>query len=296
MSPERVAVVTDSGCSMRPEHPKVKELGVTILPLSITFTAEDGESLTQLDLDITPSEFYRKMAKSKELPQTSGAIGGRALKAYRELSNTTDSIISINLISKHSGIYSSALIAALQAKEEKPELCIEVIDSRQISLGTWFLVEEAARLAKQGASLEEIKQETLALIPKIETYAVLDCLTNIIKGGRIADQIGHLVGYLGLLPVLQIKDGKLGLARIVRKTKTNIRLRHEMVEIVEQNIGDRDVVKMAVVHTNSPDLAEEVRQGLGLFYPSEKISICDAGSALAVHVGEKTVGIVFQKA
>ncbi len=296
MSPERVAVVTDSGCSMRPEYPKVQELGVTILPLNITFTTEDGKSLTQLDLDITPSEFYKKMAKSKELPQTSGAIEGRALEAYRELSNTTNSIVSIHLTSRHSAIYDSALMAALQAKKEKPELCIEVIDSRQISLGTWFLVEEAARLAKQGASLEEIKQETLALIPKIETYAVLDCLTNIIKGGRIADQIGHLVGYLGLLPVLQIKDGKLGLARIVRKTKTNIRLRHEMVEIVEQNISDRDVVKMSVVHTNSPDLAEEVRQGLGLFYPSEKISICDAGSALAVHVGEKTVGIVFQKA
>jgi DegV family protein with EDD domain len=290
MHPEKKpAVVIDSGSSIRPEDKITQELEITILPLDITFS-ENGKLVTYPDLDLSADEFYQKMAESKQLPTTSGAIPGRALEAYQKLSETTDSIISVHLTSKHSAAYPSALRAAQMAKEENPELTIEVIDSRQISLGIWLLAEMAARLSQQGATLEEIKQETLATIPKIETYAALATLKNIIAGGRVPALAGYLGMALKIKPVLKIIDGRL---EEIAKIRTVRKARAEMVKMVERE--EAEIVKMAVIHANDPASAWKVRRALNQFYSGE-ISVHEVGPVLGVHAGQGTVGIAFQKA
>ena len=290
MTTERkVAVVTDSGTSIRPEDPEAEKLGVTIVPLDITFY-EEGRQVTYADLDLLPDQFYQKMAASKEFPKTSGAIPGRALEVYKQLSEKTGSIISIHLTSEHSAVYGSALNAAQMAKEHNPELLIEVVDSRQISLGAWFPTVTAAKLSQEGATLEEIKQATLSTIPKVETYATLSSLKNIIAGGRVSTLRGYLGMALKINPVLKVVDGHL---IEIAKARTFKRAKETMIERIKQE--DAEIVRMAVIHANSPETAIEVQQALAEFYSGE-ISIYEVGPVLGVHAGPGTVGVGFQKA
>lgn len=285
----RVAVVTDSVSSMRPEYPVVQKLGIDVLPVEIVFS-EGNKLSVYSDFDITPSELYRRMRGSKQLPSTSGSITRVAIEAYRRLACETDSIISIHATARHSAAYDSAVNAARHVREEKPGLSIEVIDSQSISLGMWFLAEQAAGLAQQGAYLEEIKEQVLATVPKIGFLLTLATLDNAIKGGRVHFLAGYLATLLKIKPILGIIDGEL---KEVGRARTLAKAREEMINRVKCEKGQ--VVKMAVVHTNDLKAAEEVKQELAGFY-AEEISVYEAGAALGVHGGEGAVAVIFQKA
>jgi DegV family protein with EDD domain len=291
MNTERkIAVVTDSGASIRPENGKAQELGVTVVPLEIKFF-ENGQYVPYKDSDISSEEFYLRMKNSEKLPQTSGAAAGRFSETFNKLSKEENSIISVQITSKHSVAWESAILAKNIAEEEsKEKMFIEVIDSKQVSLATWFLAEKAAQLAQKGASFEQVKNEVLETVPKVQLYTVLQGFENLKRGGRANEFIqGTLASLLSIYPIMGFSDGKL---RQYGRERTSNKARQRMVEMVNDS---GPLVKLAVVHTNAPDLAQQVKDLLELNYRGE-ISIYEAGPVLAVHAGEGAVGVAFQKA
>jgi DegV family protein with EDD domain len=273
---------------MRPEYPLVEELDVHLLPLQMTFV-EGEEGRTYSDFEITPTELYRRMRHARQLPQTSGAILGAAIQTYMALASETDSIVSIHLTSKHSAAYESAVQAAQYVKEGRPGLSIVVIDSKSVSLGTWFLVEEAAQMAQEGASLEQVTERVLAAIPKTHLLATLSTLENVIKGGRVGSLAGYLATLLQIKPILETREGVLveaGRGRSVAKA------RQEIIRRV-RDLGDR-ISKVGVLHTNDPGGGAKAVMALREVF-SREIPVCDAGAALGVHGGEGALGIAFQE-
>ncbi|MGB6881987.1 MAG: DegV family protein [Microgenomates group bacterium] len=289
MSQERkVAVVTDSGTSIRPEDKLAKEYGVTIVPLEIKFY-ENGEFVSYADLDITPQEFYDRMRSSEKIPQTSGAVPGRICEIYNKLAKKTDSIISVHITSKHSVAWESAVLGKNLAEEDNPELLIEVIDSGQISIGTWWPAQIAAGLSQLGAGIEEIKEEVLEAITKIELRAVLESFENLKKGGRAREIAkAYFASLLKIYPVIGLKRGKL---TMFDRERTASKARQRMVEMV----GDAgELVRVALLHTNALELAKGVKESLAKIY-KKPIPIFEAGTVLGVHAGEGAVGVAFQK-
>lgn len=290
MTPEqKVAVVTDTCGSIRPEHELAKKYEVVIVPVDVKFF-ESGRYVSYSDLEITPQEFYQRMRASEKLPQTSGAITGRIVKTFERLSRETDSIISIHVTSKHSVAWESAVLGKKLTQEKIPDLLIEVIDSRHLTLGLWFLVEHAARLSQKGARLEQIKKEIMEMIPKVQLLAVLESLENLKRGGR-ADHLvkAYLASLLSIYPVLGLKEGRL---ELFARTRSPEKARKKMVEMVSDS---GKLVRMAMLHTNFPEMAKEVKESLQKIYKGE-IPIYEAGPALGVHAGEGAVGVVFQRA
>lgn len=287
-SPEnRVEVVTDSGSSIRPEYDIAKDYPISILPLNVIFRI-DGEDIAYSDEVLPPSVFYPKMRQSKELPKTSGAVQGPAEKLYSHLSEKTSQIISIHLTSKHSVIWQSAQLAAEMVKKKKPEFLIEVVDSKAISIPLWWLAEEAAHLAEEGAQLGEIKQQVMAKIPKLGLYCALSTLENVVKGGRIPALAGYVASALKIIPILSVEDGQVV---DVGKVRTASKARKEVVGRINHLPG---LVRLAVLHTNCANLAEEVREALLENYQGD-IPIYEAGPVLAVHAGEGAVGVAFER-
>ncbi len=289
-SERKIAVITDSGSSIRPGSPEAEQFGVTVVPLEVKLW-EDGKYVPYSDADISSVDFYQKMRTSERLPQTSGSVLGRLTEAYKNLSARAESIISIHITSKHSVAWQTAILARDNVHDDIPEMKpIEVIDSKQVSLATWFPAQLAAELSIKGASLQQIKEEVLEAISKTQLYVTLQTFENLIKGGR-ADEIVKAVfaSMLSIYPVLGLADGKL---KDFAKARTAQKAREQMIQMV----GDAGkLVRLAVVHTNAVALAEKVKEALGKIYPGS-IPIYEAGPALAVHASEGAIGIAFQKA
>ena len=286
---QRVAVVTDTCSSIRPDDELAQKHEVVIIPVDVKFF-EGGQYVPYSDAEISPQEFYERMRASEKLPQTSGAITGRNVKAFERLSRETSSIISIHVTSKHSVAWESAVLGRTLTRERIPELMIEVIDSKHITLGIWFLAEHAAMLSQKGANLEQTKREVVEMIPNVHLLAVLESLENLKRGGR-ADRLvkAYLASLLSIYPVLGLKDGRL---EQFARARSPEKARKKMIEMV----GDSGkIVRMAMLHTNVPEMAKEVKESLQKIYQGE-IPIYEAGPALGVHAGEGAVGVAFQTA
>lgn len=284
----RVAVVTDTGCSIHPESPLAQETEVNIASLDIKFF-ENSQWVSYEDSSLTPSEFYQKMRTNPRLPQTSGAIPHKLQQIYESHASANRPVISVHITSHHSAVWESANLAKALALENYPHLLLEVIDSKQVSLATWFLVEQAAILAQQGYPLEDIKRLTLETIPKIDVFTALSTFDNIVKGGRLPSSAGYIGSKLQLRPILGVVDGEI---KIQGVSRTNNHAQRDLARRVENT--PEIITRLAVIHTNYPEGAESLRQLLSPIY-SGNIEIYEARPVLGVHTGEKSLGIALQK-
>ena len=288
---EGVAIVVDGGSSARKslQFPEVLAGRVEVMSLDLQFP-KDGGWETYPGLDIPDEEFYRRMGSSKILPQTSGAILGRATETYQRLAAETNDIVSIHITSEHSASFDNGVTAAGEVEKANPGLRIRVVDSRNLSIATWFLAEQAAAMALEGATASDIERVTLDTIPNLQTDVMLETLDNIVNGGRLSPIQGWVGGILKFRPIIAVVDGKI--ERVSRPRSTSAAMK-ELVSRAEKREGK--VVKLAVVHANNPDGAGNLADLAGNFFPREDIRIYEAGSVIGVHTGVGALGLVAQR-
>ena len=87
MAARSVAIVTDSTADLPPALASSRS--ITVVPLTLNF---DGRSLLD-GVDITPSEFYRKLPSAATHPTTSQPSPGRFAETYNELLANHDAIV-----------------------------------------------------------------------------------------------------------------------------------------------------------------------------------------------------------
>jgi len=283
--------VVDGGSSARKsqQFPEVMAGRVEVMSLDIQFP-KDGGWETYPGLDISDEEFYRRMGESKILPKTSGAIRERAVETYKRLAAETKDIVSIHITSEHSASFSAGVKAAEDVEENIPGLRVRVIDSRNLSIATWFLAEQAAAMAQEGATASDIERVTLETVPNLQTDVMLETLDNIVKGGRLSPSAGWVGTILKFKPIIGVNHGKI--EQISRPRSTRVAMQ-ELVSGAEKMDGE--VVKLAVVHANNPEGAEKLADLAGNFFPRERIRVYEAGSVIGVHTGVGALGLVVQR-
>ena len=127
-------IVTDSTCDLPQEQ--ISQLGVEVIPL---FINADGQTFRDR-VDLSREEFYRNLPKW-DTPPTTAAPGIDVFQnSYRRLAQQgADEVLSIHISESLSATVSVARTAA----EQTSEIPVTVLDSRQLSLGTGFVVESA---------------------------------------------------------------------------------------------------------------------------------------------------------
>ena len=144
-----VRIVTDSTCDLPKDT--IAQYGIRVVPLYINVGKQgflDG-------IDISREEFYNKLPTFPVHPTTAAPSPLKFRAMYDSLAEegATD-VLSIHISVALSAVVDVARVAA----QETTSVPVTVFDSRQLSLGTGFLVERAAKLAAEGwnVSLQEI--------------------------------------------------------------------------------------------------------------------------------------------
>ncbi|HEX6293302.1 MAG TPA: DegV family protein [Herpetosiphonaceae bacterium] len=271
-----VAVVVDSTADI-PQSTR-EELGISVVPLTILFGNEsflDG-------VDMTSDEFYKRLVESNVHPSTSQPSPGLFAETYERLARDHDGIISIHLSGKLSG----TLRSAEQAKELVPNIPIRVIDTGSVSLGSGFLGIEAAKMAREGKSLDEIAARVESKIPNIRLWAVLDTLKYLERGGRIGRTRAFLGTLLNVKPMIQVR-GEVLPAEQVRTHKKAIA---RMVELAK---AEAPYENLAVLHSVAGPLAEEFANQLAAagIHPRDQIIVAQLTGVIGVHSGPGLIGV-----
>jgi DegV family protein with EDD domain len=133
---ENTAIVLDSTSDFvdaRDRHANMR-----LVPLYVLF---DGEALRD-QVDISPEEFYARLASAKALPTTSQPTPADFLAVYEELAATGfDRIWSLHLTAKLSGTFESAQRAAAQLGGDR----VRLVDTETASLAVALLAEAIER-------------------------------------------------------------------------------------------------------------------------------------------------------
>jgi len=274
-----ISIVTDSTADIPTEV--AKELGITVIPIYLRF----GNKTYRDGIDISHDEFYRKLRTSNIHPTTSQPTPNDFAQIYKELSRSTNEIISIHVTSKLSGTYN----AALQGKEitGKPG-SINVIDSCSVTMGLGMITMAAARLAAAGENLQTILEDVKNSINSTQLLGIFDTLKYLFMGGRIGRAKALLGTLLNVKPVLTMRDGELF---PVSQSRTRSRAIDRLFDFAKNAFG---VQELAVVHSTTPDEANSLAVRMASFMDNNIIHVSRLGPALGVHGGPGTLVVALR--
>ncbi|MCO5217656.1 MAG: DegV family protein [Thermomicrobiales bacterium] len=276
----RVRVVTDSGSDI-PKHLCV-ELGIRIVPLSLNFP---NESLKD-SVDISAQEYIARLQASEQLPSTAQPSVQDFAEVFQSELDAGCEVVCITISSLLSGTHNAARLAAEQVDATR----IHIVDSRAATMQQGWTVIEAARAAQGGADVQEVIAAAESAIPKCFTFAVLQTLDYVYKGGRIG-RVQHAFGSaLGIKPIVGFAEGVLIPYERVRTWKKAVG------RVIELASSKGEVLDLAVLHTDNLADAQQVERELRDRYPEANIVIDWAGPTISTYAGPGALGIMVRVA
>lgn len=269
-----VKIITDSSSNITPEE--AKSLGVTVMPLTISFGTEEFRD----GLDIGCDEFYTKLRECKEFPHTSQLTEDEIESAVQSVLKDGDEVLILPLASVLSGSYERC--KAVAARHEN----VYAYDAKCTTVILKMCVTEALKAAKEGKSAAQITAMLDELRPKLKLYAALDTLENLRKGGRLSKASAIIGTVLKIKPVITISgEGKVEM--VSKQFGINKSINY-IASIVNGNKIDY-TKPVYLIYTENDKNAQTLIEKLGIKY-SEKGNICPV---IGTHIGANAAGIVF---
>ena len=272
----KIKIVTDSSVTIEPEL--VKQLGITIVPLSVMI-----DNVVYSDADLKEEgKFLQLMQASKNLPKTSQPPVGVFAEVFEDLCKDGSQILAIHMSHALSGTVEAARQGASLSTAD-----VTVIDSSFTDQALKFQVVEAAKLAQEGKDMEEILTRIEEVKKHTELYIGVSTLENLVKGGRIGRVTGLLSSLLNIRVVMQMKDHELQPIVKGRGSKTFKKWLDELTS----SLSGRSVAEIGISYSGSSDWAKEMKDNLQP-YVEKPISVLETGSIIQTHTGENAWAIL----
>lgn len=278
----KVAVLTDSTAYIPVEIRK--KYNIHMVPLSVVF---DDVSYRE-EIDITTEEFYQKMRESNELPTTSQPSVGVILDQLNELSVNYDAVISISLSSEISGTYQ----AILSAKSMVEGIKVYPFDSELSAMPQGLYALEAAEMAFNNKSPDEIMLRLAEMKDKIRAYFMVEDLTNLRRGGRLSHAQALVGSLLNIKPVLHFVNKVIVPFEKIRTRKKAI---SRIVGMLESDATDYELTRVVFIHGNNEQAAIDLRDDFQKKFPEIETLISYFGPVIGTHLGEGAIGISWCK-
>jgi DegV family protein with EDD domain len=275
----KIKIVTDSTMDMRMEQ--AEQLGIVVVPLSVTI---NGESYLDR-VEIQPAEFMETMKGLKELPKSSQPSAGTFLKVYDQLGEEGYEVISIHMTGKMSGTVRSAESAAQMTKTK-----VTVVDSEFISIALQFQVREAAEMAKQGKSVEEIIEHLDKIRKNSKLYIMIDTLENMVKGGRIGKGKAFIGSLLNIKPIASLEGAEYN---PVAKVRSHSQVVKWLAKQFAEDVKGKTVKRVGIVHAEANELAVKLKDSIIELTGYNDISIDYTGPTISTHTGPGTIAIMY---
>lgn len=274
----KICIASDSTLDLSKElldEFNVKTIGFPILL---------GEKV-EYDGQIDPLAIFDYVDKTGVLPKTS-AINVEVLKDFfKELLKESDEVIYFSLSDGISSVYQNALAAAKEVGH------IHVIDSASLSTGVGLQVINAAKLVKEGKSLEEILENIEKRKPFVQASFVVATLDYLYKGGRCSALAKFGAQLFRIRPQIVLSEGKM---------KPGKKYMGKQVGCVQNYVKDTlaefdnpDLSLVFITHSHAtPEMVEIAKKAL-IERGFERIEETFAGATISSHCGPKTIGILY---
>jgi DegV family protein with EDD domain len=225
-------------------------------------------------------DFYRQLPHFAFQPTTAVPSPQKFHAVYDALADEgATEILSIHISKTLSGVVDVARTAA----SETTSVPVTIVDSRQLSLGTGFLVETSARLAEEGATVDQILPALEEQIKRTNVFAALDTLQFLQRSGRMNSVLSTIGEILQVKPILKMYDGISSAERVRTRKAAILRL----IELLHQH-GPFE--KAALLHSDALERAHELLDEVRHLFPAGEIWLEQINPVLGAHIGPGVLG------
>jgi DegV family protein with EDD domain len=275
----KVRIVTDSASIIKPTV--AEQLDITVLPLTVRIgnvNYRDGQNLDH-------EELLLRMTRDRIHPKIVGPTADDFRRTYSQLTRHSNQIISLHSSASLSPVHREAQAAA---QEFLGRCDILVMDSETLSLGLSILVKEAAQLANEGVSLNEITRQIRGTLRRIYIVLITDTL-DYLEHNRLINPTQAILGaMLGIKPFLAIEEGK-----IIPMEK--VRSRERAIDKLAEFANEFSEVERVAILQSTPYPTSETKmlqERLDVVMPDCEFPILLYGPLLASQIGPDGMGLV----
>lgn len=277
-----VRIIVDSTCDIPGE---LKErFHIAVLPLSVIL----DEKSYRDGVDITLDDVYDAMREGKE-PGTSQISWADTESLFSSVAADGDDFIYLSFSATMSGTYDFAKLVLKELQPKYPSSRMEIVDSKGGSLGSGLIAIQLGLMNEKGVSFDEMLAQCQWMTSHVKYAFTIDDLKCALRGGRLLSKtVGDIGSIFNIKPLMDVKNGRISLDKIVRGTK------HSMVSIVNMvvdyaaNFEDQII---GITHADDPEKAAVLMNLLKDSLPKCTFLCERIGSVLGSHLGIGGVGV-----
>ena len=175
--------------------------------------------------------------------------------------------------------------------EEHPgcNLFIHIIDSKTYSMAYGMAVVEAAQMAQNGASVEEIKAHIADWVENTRPMFVPLNLKCVKKSGRISPAAAFVGDAIGLKPLITFEDGD---AKILSKVRGESKAIAALVDICRKE--RRPGTSYSLVYGKNIPAFEALKKACADF-DQPPMAEYNVGCIIGINTGPDMIGILYRR-
>jgi len=284
MSKRKVAIITDASSDLPPEL--VEKHKITIQPILINFENKTYK-VEGIEKGITWDEYYSLV--DQEIPTTAIPGPGIFKQTFEEALAVADTVIGFYISEKLSGTFKTAQSVAKQFFSDKD---ISLYDSQVTCSSLGLIALEAARLASDGKSKEEIVKNVEDWLPDLQLKGIMNTLENLVRTGRISKTKKFFADILKFKPVCGYVDGEVHIYGQLRADDKLIiqQMKNLGVEALRNMHPDNKT--LFINHTRWPEAADEILKHIEKHNPENKeIIVQETGPLTSFFTGRKLLTV-----
>lgn len=279
-----IKIITDSAADLPKEL--LYTYDIEVIPLRVYDEQEneflDGETLDPIDL-------LRNMRDGK-VYKTSLPFLEKIQEVFTTYAKQDVTSIYLAFSSELSGTYQSSVIVKEEVKEIYPNLSLEIIDTKCISTGQGLIVVEAAKMAQDGATKEEILNRIAFMAKHMEHIFTVADLQYLVRGGRLSKVAGFIGGLLNIKPILNVEDGKLIPLEKIRGRKKVFQRIVDIMETRGKNLGNQTI---GISHGDDLESVNILKEMIIEKFGCKVFVVNSIGAAVGAHAGPGTLAVFF---
>lgn len=276
-----VKVLTDSTSYI--DEDVITNLDIKIISLNVIF---GNESLKETSLD---NKYFYNMMDVKGIPTSSQPAIDDLYSQMEMVVKQGNDLLCVFLSSEMSGTYSTAHVVRDMILENYKDAHIEIVDSRSNSMQLGFAAIVAARAAKEGKNLAEVKKAAEENILKSRFLFIPDNLKYLEKGGRIGTASALIGNFLKIIPILTVENG---VTTVFTKVRTKKKAITAMIDSMLKDVENYGLKEIIIHHINCYEEAKELADTIGQKL-NISVNICAIGPVIGLHVGPGAMAIVY---
>ncbi|NJN83815.1 MAG: DegV family protein [Caldilineaceae bacterium] len=277
-----VQIVTDSNAFLT-QH-ALEQYKIEVIPHRIKL----GGSLFEEDADFSSGELFDKIQEAQALglnqfPEVQAADVNTILDTYQRLGKASEQIVSIHMSSELSGMWMQARRAAEMLKGR---YSIRVIDSFSTSYGLGLLVEQAAKAASEGATINDVARIVNGAVPHLYFASFAESLNYLERSAGLGSSQSLLGTMLGIKAMLMMEEGRL---IPLEKVQTRDEVVDKLTEFVSEFAR---VERVGVLNHAYEQPQTELLRRLAESLPNVTVEQLTYPPSLAAYMGPNAIGVV----